>query len=157
MLKKLIETTVTVDPQWVDYNGHMNLAFYVLAFDQATDNFYDQLGIGLNYREAENSSMFTLGINVDYLREVFSGDTLHISTQLLAVDNKRLRYIHQMSQGEKNQLVAVNECLAIHVDMGSRKSVPFPGKTQIRVDSAMVVHQDMLMPQRAGRVLGKRL
>ncbi len=157
MLKKLIGTTVTVEPEWVDYNGHMNLAFYVLAFDQATDNFYDQLGIGLDYRETENSSMFTLGINVDYLREVFNGDKLQINTQLLAVDNKRLRYIHLMYQGKEAKPVAVNECLAIHVDMGSRKSLPFPEKTQQRLNSAMVNHQTLSTPESAGRLLGKRL
>ena len=92
----LCKTLLSVAPEWVDYNGHMNLAFYVLAFDKATDNFYDQLGIGLDYRAEQDSSMFTLGINVDYLREVFQGDELLITTQLLEVDKKRLRYIHQM-------------------------------------------------------------
>ncbi|MDF1832224.1 MAG: thioesterase family protein [Porticoccaceae bacterium] len=153
----LTRTVITVEPDWVDYNGHMNLAFYVLAFDKATDNFYDQLGIGLDYRTQQDSSMFTLGINVDYLREVFQGDELLITTQLLAVDRKRLRYIHQMYQGGDGSPVAVNECLAIHVDMNSRKSEPFPVTIQARIDEAMVFHQGLAHPVSAGRRLGEKL
>lgn len=154
---ELTKTTLTVDPDWVDYNGHMNLAFYVLAFDKATDNFYDQLGIGLDYRAQQDSSMFTLGINVDYLREVFQGDELMITTQLLEVDKKRLRYIHQMYQGGDQNPVALNECLAIHVNMSSRKSEPFPATTQTRIDRAMASHRHLPQPPSAGRMLGKKL
>lgn len=153
---ELTKTTLTVAPEWVDYNGHMNLAFYVLAFDKATDNFYDQLGIGLDYRAQRDSSMFTLGINVDYLREVFQGDVLCITTQLLAVDKKRLRYIHQMYQGTDDSPVAINECLAIHVNMSNRKSEAFPEATQTRIDRAMASHQHLAQPASAGRILGKK-
>ncbi|MBQ0797708.1 MAG: thioesterase family protein [Porticoccaceae bacterium] len=156
------ETRVSVEADWVDYNGHMNLAYYVLAFDKATDTFYDNLGIGLAYREQMNSSMFTLGINVDYLQEVFVGDELRITTQLLDCDAKRLRYFHQMyqgasqdtSQGTLEKPVATNECLAVHVDMGLRKSAPFPELTRTRIDTALAEHRQLPQPERAGRVLG---
>ncbi|MBL4783553.1 MAG: thioesterase family protein [Porticoccaceae bacterium] len=157
MSTALTETCLSVEPDWVDYNGHMNLAFYVLAFDKATDNFYDQLGIGLDYRAREDSSMFTLGINVDYRREVFADDELLITTQLLEVDNKRLRYIHQMYQGGDASPVALNECLAIHVNMKSRKSEPFPDLTQNRITAAMDTHRHLPQPPSAGRTLGKKL
>ncbi len=148
------ETRVSVDPAWIDYNGHMNLAYYVLAFDKATDDFYDGLGIGLDYRRVTNSSMFTLAINVDYLREVFAGDHLRITTQLLACDDKRLRYFHEMYQGDGGTPVATNECLAIHVDMSSRRSAPFPATTRARLDAAWNLHRQLPVPARAGRVLG---
>ena len=157
MSNERITTLITVEPEWIDYNGHMNLAYYVLAFDMATDSFYDQLGIGLDYRKEQDSSMFTLGINVDYLREVFKGDALRITTQLLEVDKKRLRYIHQMFQGDAESPVALNECLAIHVNMSSRKSEAFPAVTQARIDEAMVAHQHLVPPASAGRQLGKKL
>jgi len=154
---ELTKTTIAVAPGWVDYNGHMNLAYYVLAFDKATDHFYDQLGIGLDYRAQQDSSMFTLGINVDYLREVFAGDELVITTQLLELDKKRLRYIHQMYQGSDEAPVALNECLAIHVNMHSRKSEPFPEVTQLRLDKAAASHEQLPQPASAGRLLGKKL
>lgn len=150
------QTSVSVDPAWIDYNGHMNLAYYVLAFDKATDGFYDSLGIGLDYRRVTNSSMFTLAINVDYLREVFAGDELRIATQLLDCDGKRLRYFHAMYQGDGDTPVATNECLAVHVDMSSRRSAPFPAETLARIEAAWHLHRQLPVPARAGRVLGKR-
>jgi len=156
MTKKLTETRIRVEPEWIDYNGHMNLAFYVLAFDKATDEFYDDLGIGIVYREKMGSSMFTLAINVDYIQEVFADDDLRITTQLLDCDTKRMRYFHQMYQGEPEQLVATNECLAVHVDMNIRKSAPFPEMTRERIDILLASHQQLPAPDRAGRVLGSK-
>ena len=153
----LVETRITVQPEWVDYNGHMNLAYYVLAFDQATDNFYDSMAIGLDYRARENSSMFTLGINVDYMREVFADDQIRITTQMLACDDKRMRYIHYMYEGESTSPVAVNECLAVHVDMGKRKSAPFPTETLRRITRTLEEHSRLTTPVHAGRVLGDKL
>ena len=152
----LPETIQRVDPAWIDYNGHMNLAYYVLAFDQATDTFHDLLGIGLDYRERMNSSMFTLAINVDYIREVFADDRLRITTQLLECDAKRLRYFHRMYQGDPEHLVATNECLAVHVDMSSRRSAPFPAATRVRIEDLFAAHRQLPVPERAGRVLGVR-
>lgn len=156
MQQGLTETITTVQADWVDYNGHMNLAFYVLAFDKATDTFYDDLQIGLDYRARENSSMFTLGINVDYMREVFVDDELRITTQLLDCDAKRMRYIHCMYQGSDPEPVAINECLAVHVDMTLRKSAPFPEQTRQRVEAVLLEHRRLPLPRHAGRVLGAR-
>ena len=156
MQDKLVETRVTVLPEWVDYNGHMNLAFYVLAFDKATDNFYDSLDIGLDYRAKMNSSMFTLGINVDYMREVFDGNDVRITTQLLDCDDKRMRYIHYMYEGEDSKPVAINECFAVHVDMEIRKSAPFPAETLKRIHTVLQEHNKLPMPHHAGRILGNR-
>lgn len=153
---QLPTTQVVVEPEWVDYNGHMNLAFYVLAFDRATDHFYDRLGIGLAYREQMESSMFTLAINVDYLREVFAGDQLRITTQLLDSDAKRMRYFHQMYRSEDAAPVATNECLAVHVDMNSRRSAPYPQATRERIEALLAEHLRLPVPERAGRVLGLR-
>lgn len=156
MQPNLIETTTTVQPDWVDGNGHMNLAFYVLAFDEATDTFYHHLQIGPEYRKRENSSMFTLGINVDYMREVFNGDRLRITTQLLHCDEKRIRYIHYMYEGADPKPVAMNECLAIHVDMNTRKSAPFPTSTRQRIESMLKAHAQLGIPKHAGRQLGNK-
>jgi len=157
MRNNLIETTTTVLPEWADSNGHMNLAYYVLAFDQATDNFYDALEIGPEYRARENSSMFTLGINVDYIREVFSGDSLRITTQLLECGEKRMRYIHYMYEGTSNEPVAMNECLSIYVDMLTRKSTPFPEAARQRIDPVLDAHAQLPLPKHAGRVLGNKI
>ncbi len=157
MSDDLVETVLTVLPEWVDYNGHMNLAFYVLAFDKATDNFYDSMKIGLDYRAEQNSSMFTLGINVDYMREVFEGNEVCITTQLLHCDDKRMRYIHYMFEGNDPEPVAMNECFAVHVEMDERKSGPFPEFTRQRINAVLQKHACLPVPKHARRVLGNKL
>jgi len=156
MTQQLTETTTQVRPEWADDNDHMNLGYYVIAFDLATDNFYQSLDIGPEYRARENRSIFTLGINVDYIREVFVGDSLRITTQLLDCDEKKLRYIHYMYEGINPNPVAMNECLAIHVEMSTRKSALFPEAAQQRLNSMLKAHNQLAIPKHAGRVLGKK-
>ena len=79
----LPRTTLTVLPEWIDHNGHMNVAYYVLAFDLVTDTVYETWGLGLDYPEREKHAIFTLGMNIDYVSEVFDGEPLSITTQLL--------------------------------------------------------------------------
>src|SRR5262252_10525844 len=90
------ETRLDIPPEWTDQNGHMNVAYYVLAFDRATDTLYNQLGIGWSYLERERRSLFTLAMNVDYLGEVFAGDRVRIVSRLVDCDPKRIHYFHEM-------------------------------------------------------------
>ena len=148
--------TVDVQPDWVDANGHMNVAFYVLAFDKATDAFYDQLGLSWDYLDDHNHSLFTLGMNVDYVQEVFEGDPLRITTQLLDWDAKRLHYAHQMFHAQKGYLAATNEALAIHVSMETRRSTPFDEAMQAKLTSVFEHHKSVEAPEFVGRTLGIR-
>lgn len=115
-----------VKPEWIDHNGHMNVAFFVLAFDEATDDVYEHWGIGMDYPDTSGCSVFTLGINVDYLGELFGGDAIRIETTLVDYDAKRIHYFHRMIDLGSDKLVATNECLCMNVDLTARKSAPFP-------------------------------
>ena len=115
-----------VKPEWIDHNGHMNVAFFVLAFDEATDDVYEQWGIGMDYPDTSGCSVFTLGINVDYLGELFEGDAIRVETTLVDHDAKRIHYFHRMIDTGSGKLVATNECLCMNVDLTARKSAPFP-------------------------------
>ena len=116
----------TIKPDWIDHNGHMNVAYFVLAFDEATDAAYEVWGLGLEYPEASGCSVFTLGMNVDYLGELFEGDAIRIKTTLIDHDAKRIHYYHRMLKAETGQLTATNECLCMNVDLATRKASLFP-------------------------------
>src|SRR5580658_4398234 len=73
-----------VIPEWVDYNGHMNVAYYVLAFDRGTDVLFDVLGIGADYVRTANHSMFALEGHIAYEREVRLGEPLAVRSTILA-------------------------------------------------------------------------
>ncbi len=143
----------TVDPAWIDYNGHMNLAYYVLAFDHATDAFFDYIGLGVAYLEANNCSTFTLETHVTYDRELMAGDPMRFDTHLLDHDAKRLHYMHMMYHAEEGYLASTNELISLHVDMVQRRSSPMPQPVIERLDQIAVAHRALPRPPQAGRVI----
>ncbi|MEM7346664.1 MAG: thioesterase family protein [Chloroflexota bacterium] len=148
--------TLTILPEWIDHNGHMNVAYYVVAFDIVTDAIYENWGIGLDYPTRFNASVFTLGMNVDYLSELFVNDSIQISTQMLDVDHKRIHYFHQMYNTKTGQIAATNECLCMNVDLETRHSMAFPEQVQKRLDAVLENHRQFPKPDKAGRQLAIR-
>jgi len=153
MASTLYENRLVVLPEWIDHNGHMNVAYYVLAFDEATDAVYEHWGVGLEYPGSSNCSVFTLGMNVDYLGELFEGDPILVTTQLVDVDGKRIHYFHRMFHADTERLVATNECLCMNVDLATRRSVPFPPVVSETLRSVHAAHEAEGRPDEFGRTL----
>lgn len=145
----------TVPSAWIDYNGHMNVAYYVLAFDEATDAMLDHLGMDAAYREQSGCSVFVLETHINYLRELTEGETLAVTTQLLDADSKRLHYFHQMWAADGG-LVATTELLLMHMDMTARRGAPFSQDAQQAIAQLLDQHRQLPRPEQAGRVIGIR-
>lgn len=143
-----------VESAWIDYNGHMNMAFYNLVFDQALDHVFDQLGIGAEYVRQRGGSVFTAEIHVHYLQELALGDPIRVNFQLLDWDEKRLHYYEEMYHAREGYLAAASEQLGLHVDMTSRKAGPFPVDVQARINELMHLHIDLPRSERVGHVMG---
>lgn len=143
----------SVDPAWIDYNGHMNLAYYMLAFDHATDAFFDYIGLGVSYLEGNNCSTFALEAHMTYERELVAGDPMRFETQLLDHDAKRLHYMHAMYHAEDGYLASTNELISLHVDMTQRRSSPMPRSVIERLDQVAAAHRALPRPPQAGRVI----
>ncbi|HEY0833803.1 MAG TPA: thioesterase family protein, partial [Azospirillum sp.] len=116
----------TVRPEWIDYNGHMNVAYYLLAFDHATDAVFDAFGIGKSYVESESRSLFVVEAHLTYAREVTAGDSLRFASRILSVDDKRLHLFHEMFHADEGFLAATAEFMLVHVDLADRRGAPFP-------------------------------
>lgn len=140
-----------VRPEWIDYNGHMNVAYYVLAFDYATDAFFDYLGVGRDYKEAHDYSTFAVEMNVSYVREVREGDPLAFRTWLLGHDAKRLHYYHEMRHGDEGWLAAGCELMSLHIDMAIRRTAPFPDQIMANLDRVAAAYAAVPAPERVGR------
>ncbi len=149
----IYEYKAVVFPDWIDHNGHMNVAYFVVAFDEATDAVYERWGLGLAYPQSSGCSVFTLGMNVDYKSELFKGDTIRILTQLVDYDEKRVHYFHEMYDAKSGRLAATNECLCMNVGLTSRKSEAFPAGVLERLKKA---HRPEPRPEGFGRTLGIR-
>jgi acyl-CoA thioester hydrolase len=151
MNQYIVEYTDTVRPDWIDSNGHMNLAYYVVVFDLGTDRLYDALGIGNAYREATGNSCFTAETHTLYEREVKVGERLRVATTLLGADGKRLHYFHEMFHAEEGHRVAAQELLALHIDMGVRRVAPFPPDRLTAIDAVLRARAHLPMPPGVGR------
>ncbi len=145
-----------VRPEWIDYNGHMNVAYYVLAFDHATDRFLDLIDLGHDYMKRTNNSSFVLETHVTYAREVKRGDPLRFTLQLLDADEKRLHYYFEMFHGTEGYLAATSELISMHVDLDARLSAPMPEAARRRIAAILEAHRDLARPEQSGRVIGIR-
>lgn len=145
----------TVLPEWIDYNGHMNVAYYLLAFDHATDSFLDYLGLDAGHREATGGTTFAGDIHLTYQREVREGDPLRITTLLLGYDEKRIRFINHMYHAEQGFLASTMESLSLYVDLERRKVSVLPADIQARLAEVLEAHRRLPLPPEAGRVIAK--
>lgn len=145
-----------VKPEWIDYNGHMSEAVYVLVFGHTTDALLDCIGMDADYREKSGMSLYTLEAHVGYLREVREGEPLRVRTQLLDLDHKRAHLFHAMHHAERGELLATEEVLLIHVDMAANRSAPFAPEILSRLEAIREAHAILPKPKRAGRSIAIR-
>jgi acyl-CoA thioester hydrolase len=138
-------------PEWIDANGHMNLAYYVVLFDQATDLLYDTLGVGQAYRDATGNSTFTAETHTLYEREVLVGERVCVMTQLLGADAKRVHYFHEMFHAEEGHRIAAQELLGLHIDLSVRRVAPFPADLYATIQAAVREHAGRPLPKGVGR------
>jgi acyl-CoA thioester hydrolase len=154
---ELFSTYTDVKPEWIDHNGHMNMGYYLVAFDYvATDRFYDSLDLGVTQKQALGKTTFTLGANIDFIQEVHEGDRLRLTSQLVDYDYKRLHYIHCMYHDEQGYLAATNECLGMYIDLETRRSTRFNEEQMARFQQELECGQQFPVPGEFGRKLGIR-
>ena len=151
-----MSSEMEVLPEWIDYNGHMNVAFYVLAFDQALEVIMESYGIGESYVQTGAGTTFVLENHVNYVGEVLEGAPLRITFQLLDHDAKRFHYFLRMYHAEEGFLSATAEQLTMHVDLSSRRSAPMPPDVQDRFAALSAAQAGLPRPEEAGRPMGIR-
>ena len=147
-----------VRPEWIDYNGHLSEAYYVLVFGHATDALMAETGLGPTYRERSGCSLYTVESHIRYIREVEDGARLTVRTRVLGADAKKVRFTHEMFTGLEQATpppddaapVATTELLALHVDQSTGRTSPFPEEVRERLVSLAEEP-----PAWAGRAIGR--
>lgn len=145
--------TATVQPGWIDYNGHMNVGYYHVVFDMAAEPFFQWLGLDENYRKASGASTFALESHLNFLREVKEGDPLRFEARLLGFDHKRFHFYQEMFHGTEGYLAASYESVSAHVDMNLRKTAPMPEILQARLARIAQAHATLERPWQIGHVM----
>jgi acyl-CoA thioester hydrolase len=143
-----------VRADWIDHNGHMNMGYYLVVFDLATDEFMRWVGLDAAHRRERRVTTFCLEAHVTYHREVRAGDPLRFTTHLLAHDAKRLHYIHAMYHATDGYLAATNELMSLHVALETRRGSPMAAEVLDRLGEIQTVHDALPRPPQVGRVMG---
>ncbi|GAB7532409.1 thioesterase family protein [Pseudomonas sp. 3A(2025)] len=146
--------TTRIQPDWVDYNGHLRDAFYLLIFSYATDALMDALGLDSDNREACGHSLFTLEVHLNYLHEVKLDAEVEVRTQLIAHDAKRLHLYHSLHRVVDGKELAGNEQMLLHVDLAGPHAAPFTEATLARLAAISAEQAERPSPALLGRVIG---
>jgi acyl-CoA thioester hydrolase len=143
-----------VEEAWIDYNGHLNMAYYHVLFDRAVDEMFAELGIGVDYVRSRNATLFALEAHTSYLRELKAGDRVVVDIQILDHDAKRLHFFETMIAAEGGFVAATCEQAGIHIDLATRRSAPVPPDILPRIAALAAEHARLPRPERAGRSIG---
>ena len=146
-----LSSVMRIEPQWIDYNGHLNMAYYNVMFDRAIDELWLTLGIGPAYMKERHGSTFTAECHVRYLREIHLGDPVQIAILLVAADEKRLHTFEELRHATEGWLSATSENMTIHIDMAARRTAPFPADIRARIDAVTNAHSLIARPEGIGR------
>ncbi len=141
----------TVIADWIDYNGHMSEPYYVLVFGDATDAFYDHIGMGDAFRRATRTSVYTVEAHINYLKESTLGEPLAVETLVLGHDEKRLALFHTMRRGEDGPVLATTELMVLNVDKTDLRTTPFHPAPAARIAAIAAEHAELPRPANAGR------
>lgn len=143
----------SVKPEWIDFNGHMNVAYYLLAFDKASETLDAFLGLSPEYREKTGNGTFAGDIHISYRREVLEGDPLRMTGQVIACDAKRVHYWLEMFHATEGYLAATAEYMILHVDMSVRRVSPMGPELRRWIGKVRDAHAALGTPDGIGKVL----
>lgn len=145
-----------VRPDWIDYNGHLNEAYYLLIFSHATDAFMDFIGIDAALRQDTNTSIYTLETHITYIQEVGEGEGVKVATQLIDFDQKRFHLFHTMVHGKTGDRLATAECMLLNIDMSGPRAAPFGEAVVAGLEKIARDQAALPRPEEAGRSVGIR-
>lgn len=143
-----------VRPEWIDHNQHMNMGYYLVVFDFATDAFLAWVGLDAGHRRDKRVTTFCLEAHITYHREVRVGAPLRFATRLLAHDDKRIHYFHEMYHATEHYLAATNELMSLHVSHDTRRAAAMAPEILTRLDEIQRAHDVLPRPPQVGRVIG---
>ena len=155
----LLATTSTsarhVPAEWVDYNGHVHESRFLQLFADANDALLSAVGVDAGYLAA-GGSYFTVETHLSHLRQLEAGARVHVTTQVLDADEKRLHVFHVLLREGEADPIATAEQMLLHVDTESGRAAPAREPVRARVAELTERHAALPRPERAGRSIGVR-
>ncbi len=148
-----VSSPMRIEPQWIDYNGHLNTAFFHVLFDRAIDEAFGLIGLGPDYVTARGASFFLAEAHTLYERELTVDERVRVTLQLVDFDEKRLHYYMEIRHAAEGWVAARAENLSIHVDIASRRAAPFPPDILANLAIMKASHSQLPRPEALGRLI----
>jgi len=146
-----------IKPEWLDYNGHLNVAYYVLIFDGAEEALFEKLGLGERVAKETAISWMVLENHITYDNEVSLGQQVEISVRLVDHDHKRMHlYLEMHTSGDDGYLASTLEQMVICADLDTRKSRNFPEDVMSNIDGWAQEQIHLPRPENTSRIIGIR-
>jgi acyl-CoA thioester hydrolase len=141
-------------PGWADDNQHMNLAYYLVMFDAASDAIFEELRIGQDYRKIAGSTCFAAETHLVYEQEMKVGDIANIVTTIIDVDPKRLHLAHEMYRDGSASRACLQEIMFINVNLTTRRAAHWTDDAMMHLQAAYEAHKALKQPDKLGRAIG---
>ena len=141
--------------EWLDYNGHMNVAYYTLAFDKSLDFFLeDLLGIGESHAYKNNQGPFVVQAHYHYLNEMRLNEKFHVRLFVVDCDKNKMHLCMEIYSLFQDKVIAVVEQVLINVNLKLRKSEPYPPWAFERLIKLKNTHKNASLPSAFGKSIG---
>lgn len=151
----IIAPEMRIEPHWIDYNDHLNMAYYNVLFDRSAETAVELLGLGEAYRRTTDRTLMNAETHVTYLRELKPDAVVHATFQLLDADVRRM-HVYQELHHREGWLAATSESIYLHVDLKGPKVVAFPAEIVEAVQAMLREHQALPRSKYVGRMMGLR-
>jgi acyl-CoA thioester hydrolase len=142
--------------EWIDYNGHLNDANYLVIFTKASDALQNHLGLTLEHIQNTGETLFTVETHLAYVQEIGLGETVTITTQMLETDNKRMRIFHRMFN-DQNELLATVEMLFLCYNLLAKKVTNFSDMMVQSITILEAEQSQLPWPDSAGKGIGLKI
>lgn len=148
--------TGAVKSEWIDSNGHMNLAYYIVPFDQAFDVLLGEWDLDWAYTKRTNKGLFAVETHTLYEQELVAGAEVRVHSWVIDVDSKRLHVAHEMYRASDMRRAACTETLGLNVDLENRKVMAWPETQRLAMETAALSHREAGLPEWVGRKVQMR-
>ena len=148
-------TVMRVRPEWIDYNGHLNMAYYSVLFDLGADQIFERLGFGPDYQARTGHTTYSAEFHISYVRELHVDAAVTVTFQMIDCDEKRF-HSYQELWHEDGWLAATGETMTLHVDQSGPRVAAMPAEIYANVTALRDAHATLPRPDKAGASIGIR-
>jgi acyl-CoA thioester hydrolase len=148
LTQSLVTYRGVVYPSQCDHMGHMNVTWYVAKFDEASWQLFSAIGLTPSRLRSGNSGMAGVEQHIEYKRELYAGDVITVSSTILEVKDKAIRFVHEMKNDETGKIAARTVLVAVHINTISRRASSLPSDVQDRAKAKSSDQKKSLRTQR---------